>query len=198
MRLSLLLLLVLLPPAVAEAGRVVAVIEDPTGDVTFARAAVWMATPETDVARVTFRLDDEAVLVRIDVVDLAHRTRPDETISFDLYWRTEGYSFAAVWAQWLPPTYGAAAGPHFNLLLHAEDGGCVTCGGAVPELDGEWDAAGGSVSYRIPRAFFTSDLEDPWLVSMVYLPTSTNSVTGAVALGDLAPDHGYGPSVPTR
>ncbi|HWH07911.1 MAG TPA: hypothetical protein VNX21_01845 [Candidatus Thermoplasmatota archaeon] len=191
-------LLLLVPSVVhAEAARVVAAMRDGTEDITFRHNSLWLAVPELDFEEVTFALTDDDIVVRYDVVNLSHRTRPDEGFSFFFFARSPGYSRVEVWVTWLPRYYGEAAGPHYNLLLITTDGRCATCGGAVPELEGEWNVTDSSITYRIPRHHFTGPLTDTWLYSMVFLPTTTNSVTGTVMLGDFIPDHGRGPDVPT-
>lgn len=213
-RLPLLLsILALLGPTLAhaDAPRVVAVMEDGTDDVTltYFSPAVVVATPETDVKRVTFSLTDADLLIRYDVVNLSHRTfrddvragtavvYTDEVFHFVFSARSpaSGYAGVSVEALWLPPRYGDAAGPHFLLVLFSPDHECISC--SWPELQGEWNEADNSVTVHVPRGLFAGDLVETSAWSHVILPTSTNSALSTLTLGDLVPDQGNGPNVPT-
>ncbi|HWH07910.1 MAG TPA: hypothetical protein VNX21_01840 [Candidatus Thermoplasmatota archaeon] len=202
MRILPLLLVALLAPtaALAEGGRVVAVLEDGVRDVTLTHYQAWVAPPEVDVERVTFSLTDDHLVVQYDVLDLAHRVVPEaqlfgvgtgETSGFFLQARSPGYSLVGITALWAPPQTREMAGPHFFLALVGEEGECRSCG-EWPELAGEWNVEEDRVTVLVPRAHFTGDL------THVRVTSWGGRDAAMLRLGDLVPDHAPGPAVPLR
>lgn len=201
-RLALVLLAgVLVAPGVAGTpGRLVAAMEDGRQDVTLTDAGhLAVAVPEVDVTRVAFTLTDDALVVGLDVADLAHRTDANEATGFVVYAGPSGeWRSVAVLASWVPSPEGGW--PVFSLYLWPEPA-CATCAPApatTMRLDGAWDADASRVTVDVPRAPFTEGLRD---VRVLAVANPDAPLVGSVglprlALADLVPDHGAGVDVP--
>lgn len=180
----------LAPLGAGAGGRVVAVMEDPRGEVTLSRQGnVLVAVPEVDVRRVTFALTDDELVLTLDVDGLAHRTVPYESVGFTAYGAGGGWSYWSIEATWLH------GGPQFGLAL-VPVRPCAECPLPAPvaaTLEGAWDADANVIEVRAPTSFFTADLVDAQVQAHASWPLDAGH--GAL-LGDQVPEDGPGARVP--